>query len=134
VGKFASNTAVSVENSRAEIEKTVRRYGADSFVAGWEGDKAMVRFRCQSRYIRFVMTIPAENATEQRRLWRALSLLVKAKLEAVASKIVTFEEEFFANVVMPDGATVYEASRENVRLAYETGKVSKLLPDYSVPQ
>lgn len=134
MGKFAENTAVSVDSSRNEIEKTVRRYGADSFVAGWEGDRAMVRFRCEGRFIRFLMVAPDGNATEQRRLWRALNLLVKAKLEAVASKIVTFEEEFFANIVMPGGSTVYEEARENVRVAYEQGKIDKLLPDYSRPQ
>lgn len=134
MARFAADTAVSVEKSRAEIEATVRRYGADGFVSGWEETRAMVRFRCVGRYVRFVMTVPLDNDREQRRLWRALNLLVKAKLEAVASKIVTFEEEFFANVVMPDGSTVYEAARDHVRIAYETNKVQPLLPDYSRPQ
>lgn len=124
--KFASNTAVSVESSRAEIERTVKRYGADSFVSGWEEDKAMVRFRCGGRFVRFVMTMPTGEQA-RRSIWRALNLLVKAKLEAVESKIVTFEEEFFAHVVMPDGQTVYEAARDQVRLQYESGKADRLL-------
>jgi hypothetical protein len=36
VSKFAENTSVSAERSRAEIEKTLRRYGADQFMYGWE--------------------------------------------------------------------------------------------------
>ncbi|HSU71935.1 MAG TPA: hypothetical protein VLI70_10795 [Micrococcaceae bacterium] len=43
-----------------------------------------------------------------RRHWYRFSLLVRAKLEAVASGIVTFEEEFLAYMVMPGGGTVFQ--------------------------
>lgn len=45
-----------------------------------------------------------EKATRQR--WRALALVIKAKLEAVASGITEFEQEFLAHIVLPDGRTV----------------------------
>ena len=137
-GKFAAGTDVSVEKTRAEIESTVRRYGASGFVSGWEDDRAVVQFKAANRRVKFILNLPsqaeaagvmvkstaAKNAWEQecRQLWRALLLLVKAKLEAVESGIVTFEEEFLAHVVMEDGATVYERVRQNVALSYETGR------------
>lgn len=45
-----------------------------------------------------------EQATRQR--WRALHLVVKAKLEAVESGITVFDDEFLAHIVLPDGGTV----------------------------
>jgi hypothetical protein len=50
----------------------------------------------------------AEKAWEQvtRQRWRALALVIKAKLEAVTSGISTFEAEFLANTMLPDGRTV----------------------------
>jgi hypothetical protein len=37
-----------------------------------------------------------------------LALCIKAKLEAVEAGIVTFDEEFFAHIVLPGGQTVGE--------------------------
>lgn len=153
--KFASQTSVSVEKSKAEIESTVRRYGADSFVSGWQESKAMIQFRCKDRIVKFIMTLPnkdsedftmssrgprspdvAMSLREQacRSKWRALALIIKAKLEAVESEIVSFDQEFLGHIVTPDGGTVYEVVRDNLRLSYQSGKVQPLLPDYSRPQ
>lgn len=116
MSQYAADTTVSTENSRAEIERTLRRYQADAFAYGWDGNKAMIQFDAQDRRIRFVLPLPerddpsftrtpgrgltrnaeaAERAWEQgcRQRWRALALCIKAKLEAVESGISTFEEE-----------------------------------------
>jgi hypothetical protein len=63
-----------------------------------------------------------------RRLWRALLLAIKAKLEVVESGLAIFEEEFLSNIVMPDGCTVGEHARPWIAEAYETGRVKGLLP------
>src|SRR5512138_2199837 len=108
---YAQKTQVSPERSRAEIEQTLKRLGADAFGYGYEGNRAVVSFRCQGRHIRFEVTTPSidqfkrtkggvwrtavqqraaqEQAIRQR--WRALALLVKAKLEGVEAGIETFE-------------------------------------------
>lgn len=57
---------------------------------------------------------------------RALMLVVKAKLESVESEVETFEQAFLANVVMADGATLYERVSEPIALEYQTGKPSML--------
>jgi hypothetical protein len=155
MARYAATTEVPVEKSKMEIEATVRRYGADGFMSAWADDRATVQFRCQNRVIRFIMTLPSANEKrftqwrqtpnsafqtrsphaarklwEQacRQKWRALALLVKAKLEAVDAGIASFEEAFFADIVMPDGRTVYEAAREPLALAYASGKTVPLLP------
>ncbi|MCI0660555.1 MAG: hypothetical protein L0220_05720 [Acidobacteria bacterium] len=66
-----------------------------------------------------------EQATRQK--WRALKLAIIAKLEAVESKIATFETEFVANIVMPDGRTVGEHAMPAIEQAYLTGKTPRLL-------
>lgn len=126
--KFAARTKVPVEKTRLDIEQLVKRYGARGFVSGWQGQMARVEFLCQNRHIRFSVLVP-EQDQPARQKWRALLLLVKAKLEAVDAKIATFEEAFFADIVMPEtGKTVWETAREPLRLAYETGKPQPLLP------
>ncbi len=47
--------------------------------------------------------------SELRRLWRALALVIRAKLEAVESGISTLDREFMADVVTRDGRTLGEA-------------------------
>lgn len=71
-----------------------------------------------------------EKAYEQavRQRWRALALMVKAKLEAVEAEIATFEEEFLAHIVLPDGSTVGQTMIPQVAVAYETGQMPKMLP------
>lgn len=151
---YAENTSVPVERSKAEIEGMLTRYGADQFVSGWADRRARVQFRAAGRYVRFTIQmpdpkekrftqdprcswreradVPAQKAYDQevRRLWRALCLVVKAKLEAVSSGIATFEDEFMANIVMPDGKTVSDHARPMIEQAYKSGKVAALLPGW----
>ena len=74
---------------------------------------------------------PWEQACRQG--WRALLLIIKAKLEAVESGITTLESEFLANVVLPDGGTVGQWLAHQVEEAYATGKMSRMLGAESSP-
>jgi hypothetical protein len=123
---YATRTRVPVEKSRAEIERTVRKYGASGFVSGWQGDRVKIEFLCRNRHIRMVMSEPAPEQP-RRQKWRSLLLLVKAKLEAVDAKIMTFEEAFLSDVVLPDGRTVWESTREPIKVAYERKETPTLL-------
>lgn len=142
MSRYASETSVSVEKSRAEIESTVIRYGATAFRSGWNAGSAQVEFLCQERLVRFTLTLPERTekrfgrtpggkrqlneaergrAWEQacRQKWRALLLAIKAKLEAVASQISCFEDEFLAFVVDPEtGRTVGESIRPAIAERY----------------
>lgn len=142
--RYAADTEVSVEKSRMEIERTLSRYGADAFGYFTESapPRAVIAFRFASRQIRFAITLPDktrrdfthhsrgmrtpeaalgmwEQACRQR--WRALALVIKAKLEAVEAGISTTEDEFLAHTVLPDGQTVGEWIKPQVDRAYEIG-------------
>lgn len=145
---YAQKTEVPAERSRAEIERLLVRYGATAFQYGWEDNRAAVGFRIEGRYVRILMPMPhpsesettgagrmrSESATmrahEQavRQRWRALVLIIKAKLEAVASGISTIEREFMADVVMPNNQTVGQWLAPQIEAAYTSGKMPPLLP------
>lgn len=140
---YAANTDVSPDRSKAEIERTLMRYGADGFMYGWEGDRAIIAFRSMERRVKFVLPMPnpneelfrltptgkersksaweAEYNKAIRQRWRAMALVIKAKLEAVEAGIVTFEEEFLAHLVLPSGETVGERTIKQYRKVIAEG-------------
>ena len=156
MSQYAAKTSVPVAKTKGEIEAIVERYGAAQFTSGWSGDKAAVGFQIAGRLIRFVLILPSkddkcftqyvkngrpydrspeaaikewEQACRQR--WRALLLVIKAKLEAVECGISTIENEFLANIVLPGGQLVGDAVKERIAVAYDTGRCDNLLPDFS---
>jgi hypothetical protein len=135
---FAAKTRVSVDQTRTEIERTLSRYGATAFAYMSSEGRAVIAFEAKGRHIKITVPLPKGDGEREkqtcRQRWRALLLVIKAKLESVGSGIETLEEAFYANIVMPDGQTVYEHTRKHVALAYETGQVQRLLPDYSKSQ
>lgn len=70
----------------------------------------------------------AIHEQEVRRLWRAFAVALKAKLKAVEAGVTTFESEFLAHIVLPDGSTVADHVVPVIADAYATGKVPRLLP------
>jgi hypothetical protein len=111
----------------------------------------MIAFRMEGRFIKMMLPLPRKDdpkfrktpsgrmrrdddstykAWEQacRQRWRALALVIKAKLEAVESGITTFEEEFLAHISLPGGGTVGDFMLPQVEVAYDTGKMPGLLP------
>lgn len=146
---YAANTDVTSDRSRAEIERTLTRYGATHFGYMSEPGRALVAFRKDGRQVRFVIPLPdpaspeftltptgrkastdaAARAYEQaiRQRWRALALVVKAKLEAVESGIAEFDQEFYGYMVLPSGRTVYEETAEQVSAMIKTGTPSRLM-------
>lgn len=148
MGKYAANTNVSSELSRIEIEKTLIKYGADNFAYAMTAGKALIGFTMYGRQIKFMLPLPnkdefrytptgrdrSENsqyeAWEQacRQRWRALNLVIKAKLEAVECGISVFEDEFMANIVLPGGQTVSDFMKPQIEQAYISGTVPKMLP------
>ena len=152
---YAANTTVSVEKSRAEIETTLARYGAQAFAYGWDQRGAQLEFVASNRRVRFILPLPDktdekfthykrgqygslqrrtpeaaltqwEQACRQR--WRALCLVIKAKLEAVDAGISEFEDEFLAHTVLPDGTTFGQWARPQLDDVFANNAMPALLP------
>lgn len=149
--EFAAKTSVPFDRSRADIERTLERYGAQGFAYVTRGDRAVIEFVAHGRRVRILLDLPDREAHDHHRTavgrtrsviqseeawkndgrqrWRALALVVKAKLEAVSTGIVSFEDEFAVYTVLPDGRTVAEHVQPAIMQAYETGQVPRLLRD-----
>lgn len=149
MSRYAQNTSVPADRSRAEIDKILTRYGASGFGYSWERrevainpvpvygpkteqrDFAAIVFRFKERRVRLDVPMPtareagtaerAERATRQR--WRALLLVIKAKLEAVESGISTLEQEFLANIVTESGRTIGEVIVPRISEAVASGRL-----------
>jgi hypothetical protein len=74
-----------------------------------------VEFRWKGLQIRFVLPKAKTQRTEklgaqaERQRWRALYLVVRAKIESVAAGIAVFEQEFLGFIVNPQtNQTLYE--------------------------
>lgn len=157
-GKYAARTGVATAQTVNEIDRTLGRYGARQFVYGRDDDQrlAVVEFLINGRRIRIALPIPdradrefthtesrgsrrapavAAEAYEQavRTRWRALLLIIKAKLEAVDSGIMTIEDEFLPYTVLGDGRTVAEHIQPRLDAAIASGELPALLPGLGGP-
>lgn len=149
--RYASETEVTVERSKNELERILRRYGATAFGHMWDQTAAVVVFEIHQRRVQMRLPLPdpqdheftmtpntrvrrspdaAAKAYEQaiRQRWRALVLIVKAKLEAVEAGISTVEREFLADIALPNGRTVGEWAGPQLAAAYDGGTMPALLP------
>lgn len=153
-GRYAETTRVPSDRSRAEIERTLNRYGATAFGYMSGGTDAAIVFEIAERRVMFRVPLPdrtarqfthtpergarrSESAAEEvydqaiRQRWRALSLVIKAKLESVEAGITTVEQEFLAHIVLPNGSTVGEWAAPQLAAVYEGNSMPALLPGVS---
>lgn len=152
---FANTTSVSPERTKAEIESVLAKYGATSFISGYDERTAFVAFVANRTLIRFKILLPDRQAREfthdknqykrsedaaqrfydqaVRTIWRRLLLCIKAKLESVASKIESFESAFQAHIVLPSGETVGEWLAPQLQEMRETKAMPKMLTA-AIPQ
>lgn len=150
-GRYAARTTVPSDTSRAAIERLLIDHGAQAFVGGWDADGARIGFELAGRRILFRLPLPNRNAREfthtptrnqlrspadtakeyeqaVRQRWRALHLIIRAKIEAVEAGVTTVEQEFLPHILLPDGTTVGDNTLPAVAWAYDTGRVPRLLP------
>lgn len=148
---YASGSDVPIQRSRTHLEQLLRAHGAEGFAYGWTAASDRVEFVWKGQRVRFTLPRPAREKFiltptglqrsdkqiqtamdgEDRRRWRALLLVVRAKVEAVESGISIFEEEFLAFIVMPNDRTVGEILVPQIN----DGTIArKLLPPSQRPQ
>lgn len=154
---YAAKTEVSVEKTRMELDTLLQKNGASQRMMGTDDELgvAFVAFTIARRQVRLRVPLPKldevrassarppgfwkrpEDRKEawfreqleqrQRSRWRALLLLVKAKLEAVELGVSTIEREFLADISLPDGRSVHQALAQDIESAYLTGTMPPLL-------
>lgn len=134
---YAKHTTVSVEKSKTELDSLLGKHGATS--RGVMSDdalgRAIVAFMLGRAQFRLVIPLPrlddfhapkekwdtqrkaewCRKAHEQacRSRWRAVVLLVKAKLHFVDMGLNTAEREFLADMILPNGQHIGGFVRES---------------------
>jgi hypothetical protein len=141
VRRYAEGTKVPVERTRSEIEQLLYQHKATQFAIAWRDKGGLIQFELAGCTLRFAVDRPERSMfskeksqhrdalmdAEYRRRWRALLLILKAKLEVIASGDRRFDEEFLADILLPGGATVRAALAPQLKRAYETGEMPMLL-------
>ncbi len=56
--KYATNTNVSSELSRLEIEKILLKYGAENFAYATANGQALIVFRMNGKQVKFILPLP----------------------------------------------------------------------------
>jgi len=149
--RFAEGTKVSVEASRGELEKLLKKHGATQTMVHTAADAWTVMYEMRGRMLKQIVRVPeqepfrlasskrprgkkpsnAEVAVlverEWRRRWRAAVLILKARLEAVAAGDAEFEAMFLGDIMLPSGETAAEVLKPKLVLAYESGEMPPLL-------
>ena len=124
---YAERTTVAPARTRAEIEHELEKRGASAFGYNRDGSRNIVAFVLNGLQVRLELPMPdrgkykdytAGNGVhvsgqraydkEVARRWRALLLVIKAKLTAIDDGISTVEREFLADMVTTSGRTVAE--------------------------
>lgn len=143
------STSVSVENSQGAIRKLLVAYGCENFQFGESRDgdqrQAAIGFTAHGRGVRIRVPLKEPDAVavskkltrsrtktkadirdemfeqEARRIWRVMHWNLKARMEAVAEGVETFEEAFLAHLLDErTGRTVYETLSTDGRLELAT--------------
>ncbi len=146
IRRYAEGTTVAVEQTRIEIEQMLLKHGATGFMNGYsQSQGAMIICEMDGLRLKFDIPMPTEADVkspgrrtaaqlkgamdrEWKRRWRALHLIVKAKLEVTATGERTLEHEFMADVLLPDNiTTVGQAIAGKLRLAAAGGELPGLL-------
>ncbi len=153
MGRYAKGTRVSTDRSKAEVERTIARYGGDDIVTGRSSRKAeaFVQFRYANLPLEIRIRLPnplddrfwrtpagrrrrnkVQAATlwekECRQQWRVLVLLIKANLEAVENGLLKAQEVFLPWLMGPRGKSLARELEEHVERWLETGDMPKMLP------
>lgn len=147
---YAARTATTKAATTAELEKILAKYGCTSFISGTHEGQATIAFQVSGLNILMRIPLPdvndkkfthtptgrardrdgvhAEHQTAIRATWRALLILVKAKLVGIDQGVTTIEQEFLPHILLPNGQTFSDHVIPQIRTAYATGQIPPLLP------
>lgn len=149
-GAYASDTKVSEDRSRAEIERMLMRYGADEFGYMSRKTEAMIQFVYRKITVRMRVPMPDRDDTqftqtpnterprtdaqafaawqkEVRRRWRSLCLVIKALLVGVDDGVLEFEQAFMPYIVWGNDLTTSELLLPKMKEAIAAGAMPKQL-------
>ena len=125
MSRYAAKTSVPVDRSRAELERTLERYGCEAFGYLNKQGAYTIQFEYAGRVIRLGVQA-GETDQETRQRWRVLLLWVKATLESIEVGLQDFETAFALHTALPNGETLAEKIVPELQRLSEGGKLPLL--------
>ena len=128
---YAKQTKVPIEQSKMTLEKMLRKAGAAQIGMFSDGVSlaSVVMFKLEGRFVklRIAPSTKMKNVEqEERRVWRVMLLLIKAKMEIIEAGLSSVEREFLADVMTADGRTVGELMKPALAASYESGSMQPI--------
>lgn len=130
--RYAEGTEVPISRSHDQIKAELRRVGAEEIGVMEATNQAWLVFRI--REVRYRITTGEiqvargrKPEAEARRQWRAILLLVKAKVVSIVEGISTVEREFLSDAIMPDGSVLSDHAPKLIENAYREGGPPRLM-------
>jgi len=134
--KYAKNTSVPVARSKAKIEELLVSYGIEESFSGRSPRGDGIGWKYQGKVYKMSVPTPnpddfnTENQYQQtlRQRWRILYMSMKMKFEEIDAGVISFEDQFLAQMCLPNGTTVSDFMKlpENVK-KLEKAEMPKLL-------
>jgi len=150
-GKYAINTETSVDSSKTQISKVLKRYGATTTSINETPQFALVAAQIHGIQIRIRLQLPLLNDPEItmtptrkyrnevgikkeydraiKSTLRALYMILHSRLEEIDRGISTAQQAFMPWIMLPDNSIVEDHVLPTIKTAYETGQVPPLLPE-----
>ena len=150
---YAKGTKVTEAKTRLELEKVLRSHGATDLSVATSDTNNLIAIAftidkskpSAPRRVRLIIPLPKQDDFRRGRSWRynseskqktlcaqarrerhrVMLLFLKAKLELIAMGVSTVEREFLADVLLPNGQTVYQHVQSQIAAAYAGETVQK---------
>lgn len=130
--RYAEGTEVPIARSLEAIKAELRKVQAEEVGVLESQSQAWLVFRI--REVRYRITTGEiavargrKPEVEARRQWRAILLLVKAKIVSIVEGISTVEREFLSDVIMPDGTVLSDHTPRLIASAYAENGPPRLM-------
>jgi len=111
--KYAKNTTVPVARSKQKLDELFESYGIEESFSGRSPRGDGIGFKYQGKVYKMNVPTPSKDGKtekqydqEMRQRWRILYMSTKMKFEEIDAGVKTFEDQFLAQMCLPDGSTV----------------------------
>lgn len=113
MARYAKNTSVPVARSKQRIEELLKSYGIEESFMGRSPRGDGIGWKYKGKVYKMSVPVPSkDNKTEKqyeqelRQRWRILFMSMKMKFEEIDAGVISFEDQFLAQMSLPDGSTV----------------------------
>ena len=136
MAKYAKTTSVPVNRSRTQIQDVLIGFGIDEFFFGTSSRGQGIGFKYEGRVYKYNVPLPertedmSDKQYEQalRSRWRVLHMTLKMKLEEILGGGIPFEDQFLAQMCLPNGKSVSDFMRLPENIAkLEKAEMPKML-------